>query len=255
MSERTITILIVDDSETFLIYTSKLLHRMGYGKITSAKNGIEALELLSTLRPDIVMLNINMPQMDGITTLGHIKSDERISNIPVIMIADFSDGNIYDDCKRLGCSGYLTKPIKITELNDTLNNCITYLEGKKRKHLRTSLEDTVVVTHKGISEELHVLCLSEGGMYISKRNPFNVGTEVELTLTLNDGKTLNLKGTVIYLRGLSEETFKILPGMAIKFKDVTRNDSVILRTYIEELLIEEIIEEQIEPIIKTEHYE
>lgn len=253
MSERTKRILLVDDSEIFLMYTSMLLQRMGYEKIVSAKNGIEALKVLKILMPDVVLLDIKMPQMDGITTLGHIKSDEYTSNIPVIMVTVVSDKKSYDECIRLGCSAYLTKPVKIPELNDALNNCITYPGGKKRKFLRTSLEEKVVVTHKGASEELHAVCLSEGGIYVRQRNPFSVGTEVEITLTLKDGKTINLKGTVIYVRGLSGEIFKILPGIAIEFKNLTSNDSEMLRTYILELLTEEIVEKQVEPIITIDN--
>lgn len=255
MSERTKRILIVDDSETVLMYMSILLYRMGYEKIVSAKNGIEALKVLKILMPDVVLLDIKMPQMDGITTLGHIKSDEHTSNIPVIMVTVVSDRKSYDECIRLGCSAYLTKPIKIPELNDALNNCITYPGGKKRKFLRTSLDDKVVVTHKGVSEELHAVCLSEGGIYFRQRNPFSVGTEVEITLTLKDGRTINLKGTVLYVSGLSGEMFKILPGIAIEFKDLSSNDSEMLRTYILELLSEEIIGEQVEPIITIDNNE
>lgn len=253
MSERTKRILIVDDSETFLMYTSMLLHRMGYEKIISAKNGIEALKVLKILMPDAVLLDIKMPQMDGITTLRHIKSNEDTSNIPVIMVTVISDRKSYDECIRLGCSAYLTKPVKIPELNDVLNNCIIYPGGKKRKFLRTSFEDKVKVTCKGESEEFHAVCLSEGGIFIRQRNPFSVGTEVEITLTLKNGKTAKLKGTVLYVKRHGGELSKILSGIAIEFKDLSSNDSERLRSYILELLSEEIIEEQVEPIITIDN--
>ena len=85
-----------------------------------------------------------------------------------------------------------------------------------------------------------------------KKNPYPVGTEVDIMFSFRDGKTINLKGTVIYLKGLSETTFNIVPGMAIKFNNVEGNDSVLLKSYIEELLIEEIIEDQIDSI-QDEH--
>jgi CheY-like chemotaxis protein len=249
MGNRTKRILIVDDSETFLMYTTVLLHRMGFDKITSAKNGVEALKLLRILMPDVILLDIKMPQMDGITVLRHIKDDENTSNIPVIMVTIVSDGNSIEDCKRLGCSGYLTKPVKVTELNDTLNKCISYEGGKRRKFLRTSFEKNVSVTHNGITEEHPAICLSEGGIYVRKRNPFNIGTEVEISLSLKDDKILNLKGTVIYIRGLSGDVVRDQPGMAIEFKNVNEDASVMLRTYITELLTEDIIEGKDEPII------
>ena len=65
-----------------------------------------------------------MPQMDGITALRHIRGNEHTSNIPVIMITIASDKKTYEECERLGCCGYLTKPVNINELNDILNECM-----------------------------------------------------------------------------------------------------------------------------------
>ena len=249
MSERTKTILLVDDSETFLMYTSKLLRRLGYENIASVKNGADALKLLLTLMPDIILLDIAMQQMDGITTLRHIKSDERIANIPVIIITGISDNETLEECKKLGCTGYLKKPIKVPELHDILNKHITYPGGKKRKFLRSTLQDKAIVSHKAISEELHILCLSVGGVYVGKPNPYSVGTEVGVSLSLKDEKTINLKGTVIYVKALNKAIYGGFPGMAIKFKDLTSDVAETLRAYVEELLIEEIIDEQVDHII------
>jgi len=255
MSERTKTILLVDDSETFLMYTSKLLRRLGYENIASVKNGADALKLLLTLMPDIILLDIAMQQMDGITTLRHIKSDERIANIPVIIITGISDNETLEECKKLGCTGYLKKPIKVPELHDILNKHITYPGGKKRKFLRSISNDEAIVSHKGISEKLHILCLSVGGVYVGTTNPYSVGTDVEVSLTVKDEKTINLKGTVIYVKNRDKAIYGFFPGMAIKFKDLTSDISEILKAYVEELLIEEIIDEQVSPIILEDRSE
>jgi Tfp pilus assembly protein PilZ len=84
--------------------------------------------------------------------------------------------------------------------------------------------------------------LSEGGMYIRDRNPFSVGAEIEVALPLKDEKTINLKGTVIYVKGLSGDVFKVAPGMAIEFKELNSDDSAMLKAYITELLTQDIIE-------------
>jgi CheY-like chemotaxis protein len=253
MSERPKRILVVDDSETFLMYISILLHRMGFDKIIPADNGIEALKLLRILMPDAVMLDITMPQMDGITVLRHVKGDEYTSNIPVIMVTIASERKLYEECERLGCSGYLTKPVKITELNDTLNKCIPFTGDKKRQLLRTPFEKKVAVTYKGVTKEHYALTLSEGGMYIRNRNPFIVGAEIEVALPLKDEKTINLKGTVIYVKGLSGDVFRVAPGMAIEFKELNSEDSAMLKAYITKLLTQDIIEEQDEPVITIEY--
>ncbi len=70
----------------------------------------------------------------------------------------------------------------------------------------------MAVTHDGITKEHYTVSLSEAGIYIRKRNPFDIGTEVEIALPLKDGETINLKGTVIYVRCLRGDVFKIAPG-------------------------------------------
>lgn len=253
MSDRPKRILIVDDSETFLMYISIILRRMGFDKVIPASNGIEALKLLRILMPDVTLLDIAMPQMDGITVLRHIKGDDHTSNMPVIMVTIASDRKSYEECERLGCSAYLTKPVKITELNNALNECISYAGGKKRQFLRTSFEKKIAVTHNGVTKEHYAVSLSEGGMYIRNINPLSIGTEVEIALPSKDKKTVSLKGTVIYVKGIHGDLFKIAPGMAIEFKELTSSDSAMLRSYITDLLTGDILEEQNEPIITTEY--
>jgi CheY-like chemotaxis protein len=251
MSDRSKRILIVDDSETFLMYISILLRRMGFDKVVPADNGIEALKLLRIMMPDVVLLDIAMPQMDGITALRHIKGNDHTSNIPVIMATIASDKKSYEECERLGCSGYLTKPVKVTDLYSILNESISYEGGKKRKFLRTSFGKKVAITHSGGTKEHYAITLSEGGIYIRERNPLSVGTEVEITLPLKS-ETVNPKGAVIYVKGLSGDVFNVAPGMAIEFKGLTSKDSAMLKEYIKEQLTKDIIEEQDEPVISID---
>ena len=253
MDDRQKSILVVDDSEIFLTYISMTLRRMGYDKIIPANNGVDALELVTLLLPDVVLLDVDMPQMDGITTLRQIKENKHTSKIAVIMLSSTDDAEKAGECKRLGCLGYVMKPIKITELNEELVKCISYAGGLKRKLLRTTLDKKVTVTHGNIKKDHYAVSLSEGGIFIRKINPFPVGTEVEVSLQLNDNKTLKMRGKVIYVKCISGDFFKIVPGMAIEFKDVSNENSKILKEYIIEILTRDIIETQEEPVIAKEH--
>lgn len=251
MSDRAKRILLVDDSESFLMYVSILLHRMGFKKVIPTNNGVDALKLSRILMPDIVLLDIGMPQMDGVTVLRHMKGDIHTSSIPVIMLTIATDRKSYEACDRLGCSGYVTKPINITELNHTLYRCFSsFTRGNNRQFLRTAFNEKVILTSMGTEKMHYAVNISQRGVYIRKKNPFPVGTDVNVSLPLKDGNLLSLRGSVIYIKDIREELFKIPPGMAIQFKDLTSNDSEILRVYITELLTKDIIEEQDEPIIK-----
>jgi|Deesub1362A_J573_1020465.scaffolds.fasta_scaffold00004_83 CheY-like chemotaxis protein len=252
MGDKLIKVLIADGSTAFIMYISIVLQRMGIDKIIPAESGVEALKLLKILTPDVVMLDILMPLMDGITALKYIKADEQTSGIPVILISTKHDKESREECERLGCSGYLTKPVNITELHKTLQNCITFTGGKKRKFLRTSFNRKVVLNYNGILKEFFAVTLSEGGIFIRKKDPLPVGSEVEVILPLKD-KELSLNGTVIYQKGLFGDIFRIPPGMAIEFKDMTAEESTTLRNHIIELLTKDILEEQDEPIITIDN--
>ena len=239
------SILIVDDSEVFLTYFTTMLRRMGYEKIIPARDGEDALRIITLQLPDVVLLDIEM--QDSNTILNHIKGAKLTSHIPVIMLTTSSDTEAHKLCEKLGCFGYLTKPVKVTHLNDMINRCITYEGGKQRKFLRTTLQQVVEVVHGGKREEYYAVSLSEGGIYIRKTEPFPVGTHVEIALPVKKDKTLNLKGTVIYVN-----YYRIGSGMAIAFDDLKTGDSELLQAYILTILTGDIIEEQKEPVIKKD---
>src|SRR5512141_1626788 len=101
------SILIVDDSQVYLLNLSTLMSRMGFG-IIPAESGLEAMKLLKIKTPDLVLLDVNMPMVDGIKTLQHIK--DTTPNIPVVMLSEVNNSAMAARCKELGCSDYLPKP-------------------------------------------------------------------------------------------------------------------------------------------------
>jgi CheY-like chemotaxis protein len=247
VAERRKSILVVDDSEVFLTYISVMLRRMGYDRIMPAAAGREALKLIKLFVPDVVLLDIEMP--DSTATLRRIREKEQTAHMPVIMLTTVSEAEARETSRKLKCAGYLTKPVKVTDLNEVINKCITYHGGKKRKYLRTTLEKRVAVTSHGETKGYQAINLSEGGIYLRKTTPLPVGTQVVIDLPLKDDKTLKLRGIVIYTKTITGDIFKVAPGMAVEFQDVSEEDSEILRAYILELLTGDILEEQEEPVI------
>jgi CheY-like chemotaxis protein len=145
------TVLIADDSETFMMYISIVLRRMGFDVIP-AEDGIEALKLLGIFSPDVVLLDIDMSKMNGIETPKAIRENSNLAHLPVVIISVESGGGTYRECRQAGCSGYLTKPMKIAELNDILQAHIVYERDRRRKHLRTSFEGKSLRLEKYIEE-------------------------------------------------------------------------------------------------------
>jgi chemosensory pili system protein ChpA (sensor histidine kinase/response regulator) len=107
--------MVVDDSLTVRRVTQRLLSREGY-RVVLAKDGLEALELLADEKPRVVLSDIEMPRMDGFDLVRNIRNDERIKDLPVIMITSRIAQKHRDYAGELGVDHYLGKPYAEDEL-------------------------------------------------------------------------------------------------------------------------------------------
>jgi chemosensory pili system protein ChpA (sensor histidine kinase/response regulator) len=108
-------VLVVDDSLTVRRVTQRLLAREGY-RVILAKDGLEALESLAQERPAVVLSDIEMPRMDGFDLVRHIRADEKLAGLPVIMITSRIAQKHRDVATELGVNHYLGKPYREEEL-------------------------------------------------------------------------------------------------------------------------------------------
>jgi CheY-like chemotaxis protein len=113
-------ILVVDDSKTILDMISGLLKKLGYD-VDVASDGLEALEKVKAIFPDLVILDVNMPKMDGFRVCRLLKFDRNYRSIPIIMLtARDEEENIKTGIKT-GADLYLTKPIEPEKLIEAVN--------------------------------------------------------------------------------------------------------------------------------------
>jgi chemosensory pili system protein ChpA (sensor histidine kinase/response regulator) len=108
-------VLVVDDSITVRRVTQRLLQREGY-RVTLAADGLQALEKLQAERPTVVLSDIEMPRMDGFDLVRNIRSDARLSDLPVIMITSRIAEKHREHARELGVDHYLGKPYAEDEL-------------------------------------------------------------------------------------------------------------------------------------------
>ncbi|RIX47370.1 MAG: response regulator [Rhodocyclales bacterium GT-UBC] len=109
------TVMVVDDSLTVRKITSRLLTREGY-QVVLAKDGVDALEQLIDVMPDVVLSDIEMPRMDGFDLLRNIRADERLQHLPVIMITSRTADKHRNYALEIGANHYLGKPYDEDEL-------------------------------------------------------------------------------------------------------------------------------------------
>lgn len=104
-------ILIVEDEESLLKLQSLLLASRGYS-VNGVTDGRMALDWVSRKKPDLVLLDIMIPEIDGFEVCRQLKSEETTKNIPVIMVTAKKRREDMDRSEQVGADGYITKPFK-----------------------------------------------------------------------------------------------------------------------------------------------
>jgi len=109
------TVMVVDDSLTVRKITSRLLSREGYHVLT-AKDGVDGLEQLIDTMPDVLLVDIEMPRMDGFDFTRNVRADERLKHLPIIMITSRTADKHRNYAFEIGVNHYLGKPYQEDEL-------------------------------------------------------------------------------------------------------------------------------------------
>jgi chemosensory pili system protein ChpA (sensor histidine kinase/response regulator) len=111
--------LVVDDSITVRRVTQRLLERNGM-RVMTAKDGVEAMSLLQDHVPDVILLDIEMPRMDGYEVASHVRTDARLADVPIIMITSRMGDKHRARAIELGVDDYLGKPYQESQLLDAI---------------------------------------------------------------------------------------------------------------------------------------
>jgi DNA-binding response OmpR family regulator len=120
-------ILIVEDEEILLTALSEELKQEGF-QVVGAKDGVEGVEMAKSEKPDLILLDLVMPRLDGIGALKEMKADEAIKAIPVVILTNLSDYDKISDALSLGAMDYLVKANY--RLEELVNKIKTVLERK-----------------------------------------------------------------------------------------------------------------------------
>ena len=102
-------ILVVDDYQDAREMYAEYLQFSGF-RVAEARNGNEALEQAFALKPDLILMDLSLPGMDGWEATRQLKADERTQNIPVVALTGHALAGASDGAKRAGCDSFVTKP-------------------------------------------------------------------------------------------------------------------------------------------------
>jgi two-component system chemotaxis response regulator CheY len=117
-------VLVLDDSATMVMSLSRILKNAGY-EVETASNGKEGMtKLAGGLKPNIILTDLNMPQMDGIAFIKAARQSAATRFTPILVLTTESSGGKRDEARAAGGSGWLTKPTEPNELLSTLKQLL-----------------------------------------------------------------------------------------------------------------------------------
>lgn len=109
-------ILVVDDAADNLAMISLALQQQGY-KVVTAANGEDAVTVAAQTRPNLILMDINLPELDGLGATRRILENETLRDVPIVVVTAFGTEGFQRAAYDVGASGYLTKPIDLDRMN------------------------------------------------------------------------------------------------------------------------------------------
>ena len=142
------SVLVVDDDPLNRAMLSMSLGTAGY-EVTEAENGLDAIEILGRHSFDVVLTDIEMPEMDGYGLLRHRHGDDRLKAIPFIVISGVDEMASIIECIKLGAEDYLPKPFDPVLLHARIGACV------EKKRMTDELRDLNLHLSERVNEKVH----------------------------------------------------------------------------------------------------
>jgi len=214
------SVLIVDDNRNNVDVLVDALDDIC--EVSVAMNGRSALNVISRLQPDLILLDIMMPEMDGYEVCGRLKKDERLAGIPVIFISALNE--TIDKVKAFSAGGvdYVTKPFQIEEVRARV---VTHLELQRRKRLLEANLEQLRKLEEQRDDLVHMIVHD-------MRTPLHAVSGYLQLLELDESSRLSEKGRKYV--GSSKAALVCLIEMVSSLLDVNRIESGEMRLNFEE---------------------
>lgn len=147
------TLLVVDDNPVNVQLASSILNKSGYATLTAA-DGEECLRQARAHQPDLILLDINMPNLDGLAACKALKADDRTAHIPIIFVTARTGDEILEEAFEAGAADYVHKPIRQVELRVRIEAALAQVAAARRQVEKETLK-AVLETAGGVCHELN----------------------------------------------------------------------------------------------------
>src|SRR5258705_1809671 len=120
---KVVTVLLVEDTEDNRQMMRRLLEMSGF-RVVEALNGKEAVEVATEVKPQIILMDLSLPYVDGLAATRQIRSLPELSDVPIVAVSAHDTSDFHGMALEAGCNAYLTKPIDYPELEALVNQLL-----------------------------------------------------------------------------------------------------------------------------------
>ena len=121
-------ILIIDDDAVSRLMLRRILTKFTAARVSEASDGVRGLEMARAEQPQIIFLDSQMPEKDGLDVLRELKSDSELKRVPVVMVTGSSDPDHVKAAAKLGASGHLAKPVSFQHIEERVGHLLDSLD-------------------------------------------------------------------------------------------------------------------------------
>ncbi len=224
-------ILLVDDTRLFLELEKSFL-KCSSAHVLTAGNGREALEIIKKELPDLIYMDLHMPEMDGAACCAALKADPVLRSIPVIMVTSAGKEADILLCKEAGCDEFLTKPVNRRLF---LEKGRRFLDNLDRRETRVPCRAPVRFKAHNLQLSGVSVDISRWGIYLATEYQLEVKTPLEITLTLpeSDVTLTGIKGVVAWQNSGDDRLKPSLPqGFGVEFLNLDDDKLDIISAFI-----------------------
>jgi len=219
------TILLVDDIQMFIEIQKEFLQDSKVAVLT-ARDGLEALKVMKTRRPDLVFMDLQMPKMDGAACCRAIKSDPVLRDIPVVMITSGGQPEYREQCSLAGCDDFLIKPLDREHFLEIAKRFIPSI-NRREKRISFNADVTILINHETLACTLYNLSI--GGAYVESDYQAIPRDVLRISFTLPDGTKIDCPGRVAWVNS----SISTMPrGFGVQFALLPNNAKEALAKFI-----------------------
>ena len=120
-SQNAVNVLLVEDTEDNRMMMRRLLELSGY-QVSEAVNGLEAVNLAERETPNIILMDLSLPIVDGLAATRRIRELPNLATVPIIAVSAHDTADFHAEALAAGCDAYITKPVDYTELEDLISD-------------------------------------------------------------------------------------------------------------------------------------